>query len=133
MEPLGLWFAAKTQAIALGSAALLVVAGGVIAYLVWRSRRVSPEERERRRRAALAAHGKMIDGALVDVQGNVVVYCYTVRGVEYTASQDLGDLELPVEPGAGAVAITVKCNPRNPADSIVQAENWSGLRATKRG
>jgi hypothetical protein len=58
-------------------------------------------------------------------------YSYTVRGVEYLATQDLSAL-VDVLPAPAATLIgpaTVKYTPRNPANSIVICEEWSGLRA----
>ena len=61
----------------------------IIGYRAWRRSRVTPEERERRRCAHLVAIGKMDDATLVEIRENLVFYSYGVRGVEYTASQDL--------------------------------------------
>ncbi len=115
---------------------ILVIGGGAtmcavfLAYRVWRISRVTPEERERRRRAALVAHGKMGDATLTDLRGDFLFYSYAVRGVEYTASQDLSLLKeyLPPNFSALAGAISVRYDPKIPANSIVLAESWSGLR-----
>ena len=115
--------------ISLALAALLVAVAAALGWRAWKAGRVTPEERERRRRADLAAFGKMGDATLVDYRGNNLFYSYLVRGVEYTASQDVSSLQdlmptsLTIE---GAVA--VKYDARNPANSIVVAERWSGLR-----
>ena len=95
----------------------------------WKRSRVSPEERERRRRAWLVATGKMGDAVLVEMRETLVFYCYDVRGVEYTASQDIAPLAEKLPPGLSPNgAVSVKYDPRNPANSIVLAEEWSGLR-----
>jgi hypothetical protein len=109
-----------------GALAILLA---IIGYQFWKKSRVSPEERELRRRTQLAAHGKMGDATLLDVQDGILLYAYLVRGVEYTASQDITHI-VPAMPAdlstLGAVA--VKYDPKNPANSIVVAEQWSGLR-----
>ena len=111
-------------------AVVLVILLGVIGYRAWQRSRISPEERERRRCAWLVATGKMGDATLVEIRGeSLVYYSYDVRGVEYIASQDLSLL------GRGGIdltsirGVTIKYDPRNPANSIVMSEDWSGLRA----
>ena len=113
--------------VALAGALAVLVA--LIGYRVWKNSRISPEERERRRRASLAAYGKMGDATLVEVQESILIYAYTVRGVEYTASQDVSHLTrfMPLDFSAIGL-LAVKYDPKNPANSIVLAEQWSGLR-----
>jgi hypothetical protein len=114
----------------LAAAGALVVAVAVVGFRVWKRSRISPEERERRRRAGLVAQGKMGDARLVEVRENLLFYSYDVRGIEYTASQDLGSLkEYMPEQLSPDGNMYVKYDARNPANSIVLAENWSGLRA----
>ena len=110
-------------------AVVLIVLLGVFGYRAWRRSRVTPEERERRRRAWLAATGKMGDATLVEVRDTLLFYCYDVRGVEYTASQDISALPGKMPPShAITLPVSVKYDARNPANSIVVAEEWSGLR-----
>ena len=120
--------------VTLALAGALVVALAVAGYRMWRKSRVSPEERERRRRALLVAHGKLGDATLVEIREGLVFYSYMVRGVEYTAPQDVSTLAdlLPADMTSIA-AVSVKYDPRNPANSIVLAEEWSGLRLGKTG
>jgi hypothetical protein len=110
------------------SIALLAVAG-ILGYRAWKNSRITPEERERLRRTALAARGKLGDASLVDMRGEMVVYSYAIRGVEYTASQDVSSLReyLPAEETLSG-PVWVRYDPKNPANSIVLAENWTGLR-----
>src|SRR3954447_21178999 len=70
-------------------AAVLALLLGAIGYRAWKASRISAAELERRRCARLVAIGKMGDAILVEVRENMVFYSYDVRGVEYTASQDL--------------------------------------------
>ena len=108
----------------------LLLAIGVRA---WRRSRLSPDELERRRRVMLMAKGKMGDASLLDVREDVLVYSYAVRGVEYTASQDISRLRqfLPDEIASLAGHVSVRYDARNPANSIVLAEEWSGLRSKR--
>ena len=123
--------AARLAAIIL--AVVLAVLLAIIAWRAWQRSRVTPEERERRRRAWLVASGKMGDAAIVEVQDEVIFYCYSVRGVEYTASQDISNLADRVPADLSAVPIvSVKYDAKNPANSIVVAEDWCGLHARVR-
>lgn len=117
----------------LTAAALIVaisVAGSVLGYQAWQRSRISPAERERQRRAALVAHGKMGDATLLEIRGDLLLYSYAVRGAVYTASQDLSALQayLPTDLTSVVGTVLVRYDARNPANSIVLAEDWSGLR-----
>jgi hypothetical protein len=118
----------------LSLAAIAVVLLALIGVRRWRASRVPPEERERRRRAMLVARGKMGDAVLVDVREHLIFFSYSVRGVEYTASQDVSALKDQVPQDLSEIqAVGVKYMPQNPANSIVLAEEWSGLGRLKRG
>ena len=113
----------------LALAVVLLILAGALGYRAWKRSRVSPEQRERRRRAELVAFGKMGDATLLEVRDDHIFYSYDVRGVEYTASQDVAHLRslLPVEFQLSG-PVSVKYDARNPANSIVVSEEWSGLR-----
>jgi hypothetical protein len=120
---------APAEYLSLALGVLLVILAAALGYRTWKASRLTPEEAERRRRAHLVLQGKISDALLVEFRGGHIFYSYAVRGVEYTASQDLGFLRerLPCElPAMGHVS--VKYDARNPANSIVAAEEWSGLR-----
>ena len=122
------------RATALALAGAIVITSAVLGYRAWQRSRVSPEERERRRREMLAARGKMGDATLVEIRDELLFYSYDVRGVEYTASQDVAKLQDYLPPDFSAIgSVSVKYDARNPANSIVLAEQWSGLRARKAG
>ena len=110
---------------------LLAIVGAIFGYRAWRLSRITPEERERRRRAALVERGKMGDATITELRGDLLFYSYEVRGVEYTASQDLSLLKeyLPAELSVLVGPVSVRYDPKIPANSIVLAEAWTGLRA----
>ena len=120
--------AAETVSLVL--AGVLVVLVALIGYRAWQASRISPAERERGRRKALAAKGKMGDATLLEIRGQMLFYSYDVRGVEYTACQDIEALQTSL-PAELMGPVSVKYDPRNPANSIVVSEEWSGLRVGK--
>ncbi len=121
--------AAEAVTVALTLVLALIV--GMMGYLAWKRSRVSPEERERHRRAALVSHGKMGDATVLEIHDDLVLYSYGVRGVGYTAAQDLTALRsyLPPDLTAAIGPVLVRYDAQNPANSIILAEDWSGLRA----
>jgi hypothetical protein len=108
---------------------LAAVLTGIVVCIVLR-RRVTPGERERRRRLQISRIGRMSDGTLTDLQDSWLYFSYSVRGVDYTASQDVSDLDGFIDRDRDALIgpVTLKYSPRNPANSIVICEEWSGLR-----
>jgi hypothetical protein len=116
-------------------AAELILTAGLAAggFLLWRflRPRVTSEERERLRRLMVNGKGKLGDGEIVDFEGAAIVYSYKVGGVGYTAAQDVMSLEalLPSNHMSMIGPALVKFDPRNPANSIVLCEEWSGLRS----
>jgi hypothetical protein len=120
------------ELLTLALAGVLAVLLAMIGYRAWRDARVTPEERERLRCAWLVASGKMGDATLVEIRDSHLFYSYAVRGVEYTASQDTSRLgsQVPVDLSALA-SVCVKYDSRNPANSIILAEAWSGFRPSK--
>jgi hypothetical protein len=108
---------------------LLCVAAAA-AFAVAKRLRLSPEERERRRRDLINREGRLADGAITDIDGTIIFYTYVVRGVEYSATQDISGISaaLPADPSRLPGPVTLKYLPRNPANSIVICESWSGLR-----
>jgi hypothetical protein len=115
-------------AVCLGALALLVAA----ALLLWKVFRRKPtaEEIERRRRDMLHATGKIGDCEILDVDGDIILYTYSVSGVEYTVGQDASALTslLPEDRMRMIGAASVRYDPKNPPNSIVLCEAWSGLR-----
>jgi hypothetical protein len=108
---------------------LIAAAGGVVLRAIFR-KRPTPAELEKRRRESIHRLGKLGDGEVLDVGETAIVYTYMVRGVEYTASQDFAGLEslVPTERMRLIGPASIKFMVRNPANSIVLCEEWSGLR-----
>lgn len=109
-------------------AALLALAG----WIVYR-RRLTPQEKERRRRLGLNRWQRTVEGLVLDAGADLIHYQYELRGVGYSASQDISTLRhlLPEDPARLAGPVNVKYDPRNPANSIVLCEEWSGLPAVQ--
>jgi hypothetical protein len=117
------------EEITIALAIVLVILLSTVGYRAYQRSRVTPEEKERRRRSWLVTTGKMGDAVIVDMRDTLLFYTYAVRGVEYTASQDIAPLASKVPNDLSPHgAVSVKYDPRNPANSIVVAEEWSGLR-----
>jgi hypothetical protein len=120
--------------------AALAVAGVVsLAGVLARRRRKSPDQRERERRARISEIGRITDGTVIDVteiegadssEMQLLVYHYDVAGVSYEASQDVTTLRHRVDLHScrAGLMTSIKYDPANPGNSIVIAENWSGLR-----
>ena len=114
---------------------VLAAALGVLAafYFVWR-RRNTPEERERRRRLKVHREGRITGGVLLDIEDadetRLVHYTYRIGAVDYSACQDVTALSEAVgdDPKGVVGAVTVKVHQKNPYNSIVVCESWSGLR-----
>ena len=115
----------------------LVCAIGVISgfslYAILRRARRSPAERERRRRAMVYARGRMGDATVTDVRENLLIYTYSIGGVNYDASQDISSLKnhLPEDTSRLIGHANLRYHPQNPANSIVVCEAWTGLRAPR--
>src|ERR1700736_844871 len=111
------------------SAVLFLLAVGIIFKV-----RRDPKDRERRRRLLVNQYGRLGDAMITEVAGDTLYYSYSIRGVVYTTSQDISQLKqvLPDEPERLIGPVTLKYTPRNPANSIVVCEKWSGLHGAPR-
>ena len=123
--------------LAAAAAASLALLGAGL-YLLLR-RRPDAEELERRRREALATNGRITDGIVVDARTltgeeshsstpEVLVYSYELGGVTYECAQDVSRLPERVRGYRLDQPVQVRYDPRNPGNSVVVAESWSGLR-----
>ncbi len=115
---------------------LAVLAAGLIAAAVWivLQRRMTPDAHERRRRLYVNERGRLGDGTVTDVDPSVLYYSYAVSGVEYRASQDVTQLSnlLPPDRDHLVGPVKLKYELRNPVNSIVICETWSGLRVSSK-
>ena len=137
----------------MGGAAVAAVAMIVYAFLRPEG---DPDDEERKRRLHLNQIGRIAEGQVVDLAEHppepkktrrklfrfgarpladlrprhLVSYSYSISGVTYHTAQDITGLESQVRldrlvPGLPA---SVKYDPSNPVDSILVADDWSGLR-----
>ena len=104
-----------------------------------RSRRKTPDQRERERRMRISEMGRITDGTVIDVNEmqmsgsgelQLLIYHYDVAGVSYEASQDVSSLRHMVDLHScrAGLMTSIKYDPGNPGNSIVISENWTGLR-----
>lgn len=132
-----------------------IAAVAMIAYAFFRPSE-NPEEAERRRRLHLNQIGRIAEGQVVELvehppllaelrkglfgssarplvntgPRHLVSYSYAISGVTYHTAQDITGLEGQIRFGrlvAGQPA-SIKYDPANPTDSILVADDWSGLR-----
>lgn len=119
------------------AAVALTLLGGAVAWA--RSRRKNPEQLERERRIRISETGRITDGTVTDVsevalngsgEMQLLIYQYDVSGVTYQASQDVTSLRHMVDLHScrAGLMTSIKYDPANPGNSIVIAENWTGLR-----
>jgi hypothetical protein len=132
-----------------------VLAGiGILFYAFFRP---SPdqEEAERKRRLHLNQIGRIAEGQVVELTEHpaeespapkglfgakarpltgrlrhIVSYSYSISGVTYQTGQDITGLESQVrlERLVAGQPASIKYDPSNPVDSILVADDWSGLR-----
>lgn len=113
-----------------------------------------PEEVERRRRLHLNQIGRIAEGQVVELSEHppfpakkpkglfgarsladtrlrkLVSYSYAISGVTYHTAQDVTGLESQIrfDRIAAGQPASIKYDPSNPSDSILAADDWSGLR-----
>jgi hypothetical protein len=137
----------------MGGAAIAAVA--MIAYAFFRPA-VNPEEEERKRRLHLNQIGRIAEGQIVELverpsetkkvrkrlfrsrarplrdarPRRLVSYSYLISGVTYQTAQDITGLEsqIRLERVVAGQPASIKYDAANPSDSILVADDWSGLR-----
>jgi uncharacterized protein DUF3592 len=126
------------------------------AYYLFRPKKEDAGEVERQRRAYLNRVGRIVEGQIVEVvehsggapEGNdpeglggsratvvergaqkLLGYTYAISGVTYETAQDITGLEgkLHLTRVAAGQTASVKYDPANPSNSILLADDWSGL------
>jgi Protein of unknown function (DUF3592) len=125
----------------LAASTAAVFASAWLVVLVRRRRRRSPEEVERLRRLEVNRRGRMATGEILDLMepepgtsgARWVAYRYDAAGVTYQAAQDLSALPavLALVKRRVGRTVSVKYDPRVPANSILACEEWSGVPRTE--
>jgi hypothetical protein len=129
----------------------------IVGIIFWLRRKPEDEsEIERQRRAYLNRVGRIVEGQVLEVvnyqntsqqiknsgrfskrtvaspangKQKLLYYTYSISGVTYETAQDITGLEEQAHLGrviAGQPA-SVKYDPSNPSNSILVADDWSGL------
>jgi hypothetical protein len=138
----------------LPAAGLAVVAG--TALYRWARRPRDPEDAERRRRARINQIGRIAEGRVLDImempavpeeihglarlarprqdaasadRRKLVCYSYSISGVSYETAQDITSLSerTALDRLVAGQPASVKYDPVNPSNSIVVADDWSGV------
>ena len=138
-----------------GMGGALIAAIAMIAYAFLRPA-VNPEEEERKRRLHLNQIGRIAEGQIVELverppeskearkglfgssarplkdmrPRHLVSYSYLISGVTYQTAQDITGLEsqIRLERLVAGQPASIKYDAANPSDSILVADDWSGLR-----
>jgi hypothetical protein len=139
----------------LAMAVAAVAAIAMIGYAFFRPAE-NPEAIERKRRLHLNQIGRITEGQVVELaehapepvterkalfgskalpladqqRRHLVSYSYAISGVTYHTAQDITGLEgqIRFERLVAGQPASVKYDPANPTDSILVADDWSGLR-----
>jgi len=147
------WLADWKLMLAMGGAAIAALA--MVAYAFLRPA-VNPEEEERKRRLHLNQIGRIAEGQIVELvehppepqparkglfraaarplqdmrPRHLVSYSYLISGVTYQTAQDITGLEsqIRLERLVAGQPASIKYDASNPSDSILVADDWSGLR-----
>ncbi len=134
--PVHLGIVFRSPKVLTGVAFTLAALAAATSYALTR-KTPSAEEIERERRELLAATGRIVDGSITetawvgDAPGpvpNTLIYRYRAAGVTYECAQDVSPLTEHVRHVRIDLPVQVRFDPRNPGNSIVVSENWSGLR-----
>jgi hypothetical protein len=127
-------------------------------FFLFRRKPEDPGEMERSRRAYLNRVGRIVEGHVVEIidqarttsstgrdgkfsaafkrtpvpdgPRKLLYYSYAISGVSYETAQDITGLEERAHLGrvASGQTASVKYDPSNPSNSILLADDWSGLQ-----
>jgi hypothetical protein len=147
--------AAHWRELALAAGTILLA--GLWLLVAWRRRPHDPSEIERRRRVHLNQIGRIVEGQVLEIvehpseapaasrglfagrksssapAGNgthkLLFYTYSISGVTYETAQDITGLEerAALHRVIAGQPASVKYDPANPSNSILVADDWSGL------
>ena len=147
----------QLYAIILAAAAAVLAAGGIVAWWRRRPKDPTEIERRRRLHLSqigriveghvveIAEDGEITSDPLrvqpafargaAPATGNgsrhhrIVFYCYSISGVTYETAQDISglDTKFAMDALTAGQPISVKFDPANPSNSILMADDWSGL------
>ncbi|HVJ08862.1 MAG TPA: hypothetical protein VM554_10785 [Acidisarcina sp.] len=123
-------------------AATAILVGGAAATWSLMRKRKTDEEIERERRLGLVKTGRIVDGTVVDIADldaaesgrpdgmKLILYRYEIAGVVYNCSQDVTHISGVVDIYQIRLSFpaSIRYDAHNPENSIIVAENWSGLR-----
>ena len=136
----------------LGAAAALLLAAAALWW--WRRRPRDPDEIERRRREYLSRVGRIVEGEILEIlespgaaaghvapngggpkapapngKRSLVCYTYAISGVTYETAQDVTGFEerACLHSLINGQPASVKYDPHSPGNSMLIAEDWSGL------
>jgi hypothetical protein len=123
----------------IATGATLIAGAAALAAWSFFRKRPTPEEMELARRLQLTLSGRLVDGTLLEVcevpgdDGRpltMLIYDYRIGGVDYQCAQDITLMRevVDAEQVRAGFPCSVRYQPGNPQNSIVVAENWSGLR-----
>jgi hypothetical protein len=153
LTPIHLSAAVRSPRVIAAVGVVVMTAIGFASYLLTR-RKPTAEEVERERRDLLARSGRITDGTIMDTMiaeahiagldtsdvplpadhsfptPQIILYNYRIAGVTYECAQDVSTLAEYVYGIRADLPVQVRYAPHNPANSIVVAESWSGLRLT---
>lgn len=137
------------------TAAVLLL--GLAAFFAFRRREPEPRELERQRRTYLNRVGRIVEGQILEIVERpiepseksrssklslrgasrsparscrkLLYYTYSISGVTYETAQDISGLEerAVLDKAVAGQSASVKYDPSNPSNSILIADDWSGL------
>ena len=120
---------------------VVVAAVAAIVLLAGKWRRENdPDEKERQRRLEINRNGRITSGEVVDIVDEELApngarrrflhYRYTVGAVDFAACQDVTLISDRIgdDPSGIVGAVAVKYHNKNPYNSIIVSEEWSGFR-----
>ena len=122
-------------------AVVVVTAVAAVVFLTGKWRRENdPDEKERLRRLDVNRNGRITSGEVVDIvdedlapngaRRRFLHYRYSVGAVDFAACQDVTLISERIgdDPSGIVGAVAVKYHNKNPYNSIIVSEEWSGFR-----